>query len=518
MFFLCAGLIFTAQKLPEKRAARFALYRALAEVAMAEFTWLRNDMGLIANDAERAAQLDHGLKEFGHRIKLIDGVAKESTKTQDHVIAELRAWFDDDQKPTFLWQLHFGEIFAQGGFDIVIGNPPYGGLLTLENQELIQRKFSNPRRVGDLYPLFIQLAPTITKKRGIVCYINSNTWLLIFSLDFLRRRICEFATWKKVAVLPPDIFRAVVDTHIIIIQNQIPDDTAQLDVEVLNSKGAFHLLHQLQLKGLGEGGAPINVVATQATATLAKKLIRGATCVGREYSVYNGVKPFEKGKGSPPQTARTMLEKPFVKEGLRPSQEWRPLLRGSLIEKYRVRWNNDSWILYGPWLAAPRAAEIFEHHDMVCVRQTGDSIVACRAIGDFIARDNLHIALPISGQAPLHGLDALLNSAVCQFAYSFINPETGEALAQVKKAHLEALPVPAIWRSSAKDRGILGKLAEACAAAAQRGDEATLAVYESEIDQIVYRLFDLTPDEIALIESALAPTRTNTPKRKRAAS
>lgn len=40
------------------------------------------------------------------------------------------------------------------------------------------------------------------------------------------------------------------------------------------------------------------------------------------------------------------------------------------------------------------------------------------------------------------------------------------------------------------------------------------AVHEAEIDQIVYRLFDLTPDEIALIESALAPTRS-TPKRQR---
>lgn len=43
-------------------------------------------------------------------------------------------------------------------------------------------------------------------------------------------------------------------------------------------------------------------------------------------------------------------------------------------------------------------------------------------------------------------------------------------------------------------------------------------MHESAIDQIVYRLFDLTPDEIALIESALAPTRTTTPKRKRATS
>ncbi len=49
------------------------------------------------------------------------------------------------------------------------------------------------------------------------------------------------------------------------------------------------------------------------------------------------------------------------------------------------------------------------------------------------------------------------------------------------------------------------------------GDHAKLAVHEAEIDQIVYRLFDLTPDEIGLIESALAPTRTTKSARKRAA-
>jgi hypothetical protein len=56
-------------------------------------------------------------------------------------------------------------------------------------------------------------------------------------------------------------------------------------------------------------------------------------------------------------------------------------------------------------------------------------------------------------------------------------------------------------------------LAEACAAAAQRDDDATVVVHEAEIDQIVYRLFDLSPDEITLIESALAPTRS-APKRQ----
>ena len=77
------------------------------------------------------------------------------------------------------------------------------------------------------------------------------------------------------------------------------------------------------------------------------------------------------------------------------------------------------------------------------------------------------------------------------------------------------VPIPP---ATPADKARLSQLAEACAAAAQRGDDATLAVHEAEIDQIVYRLFDLTPEEIALIESALTPTRTSMPKRKRSHS
>jgi len=167
--------LFTAQKLSDKRSARFALYRALAEVAMAEFTWLRNDMGLIADDAERAAQLDHGLKEFGYRAKLIDSAAKESAKTQDRILSELRAWFDDDQKPTFLWQLHFGEVFAQGGFDIVIANPPYVRQEAITQiKPILKDRFQCFKGTADLFVYFYEQAAGLLKPNGTLTFITSN--------------------------------------------------------------------------------------------------------------------------------------------------------------------------------------------------------------------------------------------------------------------------------------------------------------------------------------------------------
>ena len=66
------------------------------------------------------------------------------------------------------------------------------------------------------------------------------------------------------------------------------------------------------------------------------------------------------------------------------------------------------------------------------------------------------------------------------------------------------VPIPA---ASPADKARLSKLAERAAKQAEAGDASGLRETEREIDRIVYRLYDLTPAEIAQIEGALASTR-----------
>lgn len=73
-----------------------------------------------------------------------------------------------------------------------------------------------------------------------------------------------------------------------------------------------------------------------------------------------------------------------------------------------------------------------------------------------------------------------------------------------KTQYISRLPVPAC-SDSVKIR--LTKLAERAAKLAAAEDRAELAKVEREIDEIVYRLFSLTPDEVAQIETSLANTR-----------
>lgn len=80
----------------------------------------------------------------------------------------------------FLWHTFFADVFEQGGFDVVIGNPPYiqlqadGGLLGKLYQD---QGFETFASTGDIYCLFYELGHKLLKTNGHLCYITSNKWM-----------------------------------------------------------------------------------------------------------------------------------------------------------------------------------------------------------------------------------------------------------------------------------------------------------------------------------------------------
>lgn len=80
----------------------------------------------------------------------------------------------------FLWHIYFKDVFDQGGFDIVIGNPPY---VQLQNNggELAalyaKSGFETFARTGDIYCLFYEQGYRLLKEGGHLCFITSNKWM-----------------------------------------------------------------------------------------------------------------------------------------------------------------------------------------------------------------------------------------------------------------------------------------------------------------------------------------------------
>ncbi len=78
----------------------------------------------------------------------------------------------------FDWQSEFPQIFAEGGFDVVIGNPPYvRQKLFSALKPYLQKNYKSYHGMADLYTYFYEKGLNILKSGGILSYIVANKWL-----------------------------------------------------------------------------------------------------------------------------------------------------------------------------------------------------------------------------------------------------------------------------------------------------------------------------------------------------
>lgn len=407
---------------------------------------------------------------------------------------KLASWDMFDQNahsPFFDPEWMFG---VSDGFDIVIGNPPYiqlqanKGLLAKLYQD---KKYKTFFRTGDLYCLFFERAHQILAKNGVLSFINPNTWLQSITFSPFREFVTSNFCWNKI-LITEKVFDATVDTHCIVFTKSIIGSECLIYSQ---KDDKFEYLHTIGRLDISNTSSTINIQANPRVSMLVKKIKERSLPLSDLYVIFNGVKPFEKGKGNPPQTTKTMEEKPFVKEGAKPGNAWLPLMRGSLMNRYVNLWDNNYWILYGEWLAAPRQSEIFKVPEKIIVRQTGDSIIATIIGENIICRNNLHICIH-KQNINNHYILGLLNSKLTNFFYSYLNPEKGEALAEVKKNHVESLPI--VINKNA-EKGI-GERVSAILAAKRLDIQADTSAIETEIDLMVYKLYGLTYNEVLVID------------------
>ena len=466
-------------------------------------------------------EIEEDLKEANHKIFSAKSVrtkrrwkerVKELRKDLATQLAEdgflsadaanqLAAWdmFDQNTSAKFFdaeWM--FG---VKDGFDIVIGNPPYVQLQA-NNKELARlyahSKYETYFSTGDVYCLFFEKAHNLLSNKGILAYINPNTWLQSLTFSPFRQYVTSHFEWNRI-MITPKVFDAVVDTHCVIFQKNCILPKCFI---FMFDRGRHIYLHNIGRERIkSQAGRNINIIYDDDQMAIVNKIFSNSQPFVTYFNVYNGVKPFEKGKGVPPQTSEIMKSKPYVCEGTKPDNSWTPLLRGSLVQKYKVTWNENYWIQYGRWLAAPRQPEIFEYPNKIVIRQTGDAIIATIIDNRFICRDNLHLCLPKTPQIELMYMLGLLNSKLMDFAYTYLNPEKGEVLAQVKKMHVESLPI--IYDDIRKS--ILLDLVNHILS--EKVKESDTTELENRIDNIVFHIYGLTYDEVLIVDPQTPITR-----------
>ncbi len=88
---------------------------------------------------------------------------------------------DKNERPYFLWHLYFKDVFEQGGFDIVIGNPPYLRIQGIRDVSPLladeyEKMYDSATGSYDLYALFTEKAISVINSKGIVNFIMPVKW------------------------------------------------------------------------------------------------------------------------------------------------------------------------------------------------------------------------------------------------------------------------------------------------------------------------------------------------------
>lgn len=144
-------------------------------------------------------------------------------------IAELKGQLQGWQagKDVFVWQVEFPEVFQEGGFDIVIGNPPY------VRQELIVPIKPTLKRLfpevyagtADLYVYFYKRGAELLRASGILTYISSNKFLKIAYGERLRVFLANKMRFHQLLDFGSvPVFKAGVDSCIVLAENTTPSE------------------------------------------------------------------------------------------------------------------------------------------------------------------------------------------------------------------------------------------------------------------------------------------------------
>ncbi|MBW1795996.1 MAG: hypothetical protein JRJ38_16500 [Deltaproteobacteria bacterium] len=175
---------------------------------------------------------------------------------------------------------------------------------------------------------------------------------------------------------------------------------------------------------------------------------------------------------------------------------YRPLLRGKDIVKYLIKWPGDRWIKFGNNLAAPRYGANFDAKEKIVIRQTGDSLIAALDTDQFVCMNNMHVIHSKNTTFNLRYILGLINSSLLNYYFQSLNPEKGEALAEVKKENVEKLVVHKAGETEQK--GIVSLVAKTLTTK-KSNPSADTTTLEAEIDCRVAHLYELTEEEYALI-------------------
>ena len=465
----------------------------------------------------------------------------------------------DKIRPFFPWHLYFADVFEKGGFDIVIGNPPY-----VEHKKLkglssqLKKFFLTYSGTADLYVYFYEKGIKILRQNGILIFITSNKFIKTRYGENLRQYFAKHRINEIIDFTDVHVFEALVASCIFSIsRSDFTDNKIKIafaNDSLLNFSGVSEFIDNncflMSQKNLSE---KIWQLENETKLALKEKIEGGSITFKktRTINIYRGVTTGY----NPAFIIDEEKRKNLIIEDKANETIIKPLLQGRNIRKWSFIKSTRS-LLFIPWhfplqddpsiTGASLIAEkeiknnyrsLYSHFksfkeelsnrnkDETGIRYEWYALQRCAAsyYSEFekekiiwgltadkwaFAYDNEKHYLPSNGyiltskEIPIKYLLALMNSSLMEFYFKFIGIMTAGGAFTLKHETVAEFPIKLIDQK--KNQPFI-KLVDQILSLKKSGKYTQKL--EDQIDLMVYKLYELSYEEVRIVDPDFAMSK-----------
>lgn len=434
----------------------------------------------------------------------------------------------------FDYEVWFSEVFrAQDGFDVVIGNPPYVRQeLIREHKPALKAHFPEVYQgTADLYVYFYAKGLRLLRANGVLVYISSNKFMRAGYGERLRGLLAGQTSVQTVidfGDLP--VFDATTYPTVLVLRKARPAAEQATQTLVVEEIGVVQrLVEEVKTQAWQQVQSSLDPRGWTLMQPDVRSLMRKLRRSGPQLSEVEGSRFYigvKTGFNEAFVIDRATRER-LILEDASSSQIIKPWLRGRNVKRWQVN-SNEEFIIFTfrgididrypaikrylsqfqarlspgtPGGRKPGSYKWYEMQDAVDYHREflqpkivwPDIAKRCEFAVDMTGAyiDMTLFTIPIVDQVLL----GILNSSVAEWFMNNVSSSIQQGFLRFKRVYVEQIPIPEV---SSSMRSKLEPRVRRLLELAGQGSEAQRL--EDEVNQLVYRLFDLTTEEIGLIE------------------
>ncbi len=200
----------------------------------------------------------------------------------------------------FDWDKAFSEIMQRGGFDCVIGNPPYGASLDNDQRNYLQSYVSYEYQ-GDSYPLFYEKACLLSNDNGLIAMIIPTAWTASQYNKAFRELLVKQLNVQGIVITAKKVFADAVVETLILLAAKNNNSSDSLSVVRWDKKPCAYEYFVSLVNIRNSKAFEFHIFSDPAESAIIAEIQKKTQPLKKYCECVWGVKVYQRGKGKPPQ-------------------------------------------------------------------------------------------------------------------------------------------------------------------------------------------------------------------------